>query len=479
MSPRASAGVEVRLVAAGLLSLFALAASCGMPGAPPAQDLPKRATPAMLKDDGHNNLVAPNPTGEARTFSTAGGIDTNNLFFKSIGTNGRSCVSCHVAAQGWSITPSGLQARFDSSAGTDPVFRTNDGSNSPNADVSTVSARRAAYSMLLNRGVIRVGIGILPSAEFELVAVDDPYGFASSAELSLFRRPLPSTNLPFISAVMWDGRETFAGNTIHFDLGHQSNDATLGHAQAATPLTAAQEEEIVDFEVQLFTAQSRDDEAGNLEARGGGGGPVQLSATPFHIGINDTLGADPSGAPFDPVAMTLFAAWSGIKSGDDDGRNAARLAVARGEALFNTRRFNVSGVRGLNDITGAPVIAATCTTCHNTPNVGDHSVSLPLDIGLTDESRRLPDQPLYTLRNKMTGELYRTTDPGRALITGRWADRSRFKGPILRALAARAPYFHNGSAATLEDAVHFYETRFGAAFTAAEKHDLVAFLRSL
>lgn len=41
----------------------------------------------------------------------------------------------------------------------------------------------------------------------ELVAVDDPYHFASAAERSLFRRPLPSTNLKFDSAVMWDGRE--------------------------------------------------------------------------------------------------------------------------------------------------------------------------------------------------------------------------------------------------------------------------------
>ncbi|MGE5049896.1 MAG: hypothetical protein ACM3PC_15055, partial [Deltaproteobacteria bacterium] len=72
-----------------------------------------------------------------------------------------------------------------------------------------------------------------------------------------------------------------------------------------------------------------------------------------------------------------------------------------------------------------------------------------------------------------------TTDPGRALITGKWADRNRFKGPVLRGLAARAPYFHNGSARSLDDAVEFYDTRFAIGFTAQEKSDLVAFLRSL
>ncbi len=50
---------------------------------------------------------------------------------------------------------------------------------------------------------------------------------------------------------------------------------------------------------------------------------------------------------------------------------------------------------------------------------------------------------------------------------------------MLRALAARAPYFHNGAAATLEEVVEFYDTRFGIGLSAGEKSDLVAFLRAL
>jgi cytochrome c peroxidase len=65
------------------------------------------------------------------------------------------------------------------------------------------------------------------------------------------------------------------------------------------------------------------------------------------------------------------------------------------------------------------------------------------------------------------------------MITGRWKDIGKFKGPILRALAARAPYFHNGSAATLEEVVEFYDTRFNIGLTEQEKADLVAFLRAL
>jgi hypothetical protein len=214
-------------------------------------------------------LPFPNSTVFAATYSTVGAIDLTNPFFQSLGTNGRACVTCHQPGEGWTVTPPRIRARFDASAGTDPIFRTNDGSNSPEADVSTVEARRNAYSMLLDKGLIRVGIGIPAVAEFDLIAVDDPYGHASARELSLFRRPLPATNLKFLSTVMWDGRETFIDSLstdcilgtskcfapLHFDLSDQSNSATVGHAQAAAPLTTAQRDVIVAFETAPFTAQ--------------------------------------------------------------------------------------------------------------------------------------------------------------------------------------------------------------------------------
>ncbi|MGZ5216079.1 MAG: cytochrome C, partial [Caldimonas sp.] len=148
-------------------------------------------------------------------------------------------------------------------------------------------------------------------------------------------------------------------------------------------------------------------------------------------------------------------------------------------ALFNSKPIVIRDVKGLNDDLHVPAILGTCTTCHNTPNAGDHSIPMPLDIGVADAARRTPDMPLYTLRNKASGATLQTTDPGRALITGKWNDIGRFKGPVLRALATRAPYFHNGMAKDLSEAVDFYDTRFGIGLSAAEKADLVAFLRTL
>ena len=442
---------------------------------------------AGYADEFHGDpMTTPDSSGWLRTYTASGTIDTGNPFFQSLGTNGRSCNTCHQQQDGWTVTAADVQARFNATGGTDPIFRTNDGSNSPLADVSTVAKRRLAYSMLLNRGVIRVGIGIPAGAEFTLDAVDDPYGYASAAELSLFRRPLPATNLDFLTGVMWDGRETAAPFLPPMDAGtdnadlfaslkHQAIDATLGHAQAAAPPSDAQAAQIVDFEMGLSTAQIRDNRAGLLNDDDALGGPRILANLRFYVGINDTLGADPTGAAFDPNAMTLFDAWA-----DGHGAHAHdRAAIARGAQLFNTRPISISGVGGLNDVLGQAVIQGTCTTCHSSPNVGNHSVALPLNLGTADASRRTPDMPLYTLRNIATGATVQTTDPGLALLSGKWADIGKFKGPVLRGVAARAPYFHNGSAASLEDVVDFYDTRFTIGLSTREKRDLVAFMRAL
>jgi hypothetical protein len=274
-----------------------------------------------------------NESGAAQTISVNGGpvVDEANPFFLDLGINGRRCVTCHQPGENMTVSAAGLQARFRATRGTDPIFRTNDGSNSPLADVSTTDARRAAYSMLLRKGVIRVGLSIPTTAEFELVAVRDPYGYAghnaNNDELSLFRRPLPATNLGFLSTVMWDGREsstqtgtipiTPTGSNpgdLQTDLLHQSVDATMGHAQATTPPTPQQQRQIVMFELGLSTAQTVVGGAGSLEANGASGGPVALYNQPFYVGINDPLGDNPQGKPFSPVIFTLFnQTWADSK----------------------------------------------------------------------------------------------------------------------------------------------------------------------
>ena len=77
----------------------------------------------------------------------------------------------------------------------------------------------------------------------------------------------------------------------------------------------------------------------------------------------------------------------------------------------------------------------------------------------------------------MAQQQFTVTDPGRALITGNCADIGKVKVPT--GLASRARYFHNGSAATLNDVVVFYDQRFSIEFTDEEMNDLVNFLNTL
>jgi cytochrome c peroxidase len=449
-----------------------------------------------------NIFLSPNAAGQMGTVSTTGMIEPGNAFFRSLGTNGRSCGSCHFQANAFGLSAEAARAVFATTGGTDPLFAPVDGANCP----SVTSADGAAgHSLLLNQGLIRVGLAVPAGAEYTITAVHDPYGCAlrgSPAEASVYRRVLPTTNLRFLSAVMWDGRETvqpltdrntFASN-LRAGLLHQAMDATLGHAQAAVSPTAAELGAIVDFELALFTAQQTDNVAGVLEAQEGTGGPAALVAAPYFPGINDPLGDNPTGAAFDPSAFTLFGSWKDLSNSGPYAE--PRKAIARGQAVFNTHPLSITGVAGLNDALGVAAINGTCTTCHDTPAVGNHSRPLPLDIGTshvaTHESDpqvlaalgrlSMPDLPVFQVvcqTGPLAGTVRYTSDPGRSLISGKCADIGRLKGPILRGLVARAPFFHNGAAATLTQVVDFYNLRFQMGLTDREKADLEAFLRAL
>ena len=177
------------------------------------------------------------------------------------------------------------------------------------------------------------------------------------------------------------------------------------------------------------------------------------------------------------------------------GPDDARAAVARGQMVFNKKPIAITGVNGINDALGVASLPGFCGTCHDSPNVGNHSVKLPINIGIANagpfdadtgpgavQALDIDDLPIFTVfcnAGPHAGTTYKVTDLGRAMISGKCADIGKIKGPVLRGLAGRAPFFHNGAAATLDDVVSFYDQRFEIGFTAQEKKDLVAFLKTL
>src|SRR5260370_8726338 len=112
----------------------------------------------------------------------------------------------------------------------------------------------------------------------------------------MYRRPLPSTNLSFLSAVMFDGRESSAATgttkilfsnyptSLQNDLAHQSVDATNGHAQGdGTRPTPAEQQQIVNFERALFPAQQFGHTTGSLNAQAAHPAPLPLPTPPLFI----------------------------------------------------------------------------------------------------------------------------------------------------------------------------------------------------
>jgi len=399
-------------------------------------------------DSTPNNLPVLYPGGHSATFSTEGFVDLIGEYFQAQGTNGRSCSSCHIPQEAWSLTPGTLQRLFDETGGTHPVFNPLDANNPLTGNFSTVEGRRAAYSMLLSRGVFRRGGALRSPREWSLIAAEDPHGFASLTRLVQWRRVMPTINFALGSAtVNWDG-----GNSIGTDqLGGLEN-------QARRNVTGAQQgdilptfplpleppfdaiiADIVGFETSLFTGQLIVPSVGRLDSDGARGGPEAMSDMTKVSGRFD-----------------LFDAWA------HDGI-PHRRQIFRGQELFNNP--NPGGRR--------------CGGCHSSANNGTSFTNTLFDVATASEAARTPDLPLYTFRNATTGEIRKLTDAGRGNVTGLWNDLGRFKTPTIRGLAARAPYFHNGIAATLEDVVRHYETHLGFIFTDEERADLVAFLNAL
>jgi cytochrome c peroxidase len=439
-------------------------------------------------------------TGLSGTYSNTGAVDLSGPFFQSLGTNGRTCETCHAPSDAFGLSAVDAQLRYFTTRGKDPLFAQIDGSTCPTGPVN--------YSLVVNNGLIRIGLTVPPNTtdssapQYTITAVQDPYGCAltTNAEgqqiVSVYRRPLPTTNLDFLSAVMFDGREsaafplnngaTFEAN-LNTDLTQQAIDATTVHAQATQAPTATQLSEIVGFELALNSAQLLDFGAGSL-SKGANGGAEFLSTQPYYPGINDSLGGDPQGHQFTPNVFTLYSSFQ-------NSRNPQRASIARGEEIFNTQPLTISDVPGLT--TGTQQIVGTCTTCHDTFNVGNHSLPLPLDIGTghslayeTDPNiiaalkqlQHAPTLPVFELvctQGPFAGNTYYTSDPGKALTSGQCSDIGRGKGLILRGLPARAPYFHNGVAGDLPQLVNFYNQRFQIGLTSEQMQDLINFLQTL
>lgn len=393
-----------------------------------------------------NDVAIPNAAGAASTFSPSGSIDLENAFHALQGANGRTCQSCHLPHAGWSIRPIDVELQFLFTGGTDPLFNTLD-ADSVTASTRTIRERYAAYSML-RKGLFRRGGNLPPDAEFEIVAFDDPLkAGASATRFEFFRRPLATANFHIAKNVGWHDQNTNGSGDVHAGLIAQATGAFSG-ALGGPPPAPGVAESVALHQEGLRFAQRSVFGVGSLTSCGARGGAENLSLQPAVNGRFD-----------------LYDAWIDLVPGSCTNAFAdrRRAQIARGQEVFNATDANGRSCRG----------------CHNAQNNGSNVNGALFDVGASRARFRRAGMPLYTLRHKLTQQTHQTTDPGRALRTGRWADMDKFKTPSLRGLAARPPYFHNGIAPTLHDVVVHYERALGFRFTPQERADLVAFMEAL
>lgn len=524
------------------------------------------ALAASDKDLGNIFRPFADHTGKVQSLPSDASLDQHNAFFDTaVGTNGQACVTCHQPAQAFTIQVPATREAFEDSDGLDPLFRPNDTADRPDAVVSTLYARKDAYKLFLDLGVVRIGktfkspsnftVEPQDTAQFGPLPNSNDVQHPGNPTLSLFRRPLVNTNVNFDSSVLWDGRDSIA---------------TLATSQVPKAIQSlllgpgtdpAKNQAIANFMTGVFTDQVFDNRAGSLSAHGATGGVHHLLALSSDPARPCTYAADfPSSAPvLTPFSSTckrvddndphtfgadMFDAWATLQDHhqaendregegrDDHGRDSDdfRASIARGQEIFNTavltqppdldgKLLDVGSVAngGANADhpdripAGAPIHCVTCHATHNLGNnpnpnfigrIGTDSVDIladlvatrsqqdPLVQGILDNVKKLP---LYCLRPSTdttpftgiggatcgthAGDV-KTTDPGRAMVTGLIADVGKFKPPILRDLSARSPFFHAGTASDALHVIDFYDARFQINLTHQQKNDLAHFLEA-
>lgn len=433
-------------------------------------------------------------------------VTRGHPFFEPLGGNGRACVTCHQPADAMSLAASSARERWAVAGPSDPLFAAVDGSNCPTLPQN----ERSSHSLVLDYGLIRIerpwpprdAAGKTIAPDFDIAVVRDPYGCntgphygptARPAVISVYRRPRPATNLKYLLAVgfAYDPKHGMAlprdprtqvqisGNLMADarvgTLEAQALDAARTHLGLTRPLSAAELAGIVGFEKNVFTAQYIDRTGGLLDADGAYGGPKHLEESePGQLG---SIGR---------AVWSEFAAWeshgnAAATSGLSAQQRAFRESVARGARVFRERTFLISDSAGINSPIGfGNPVRNSCVFCHNMSQMGNDVAPGQVDLGTTNEpfADPLPHLPLFRIRclgqpHPHYGPVIYTHDPGYALTTGRCADVGKITLQSMRGLAARAPYFSNGSAKDLRAVVDFYDRRYNIGYTEQEKQDLV------
>lgn len=272
-------------------------------------------------------------------------------------------------------------------------------------------------------------------------------GTALGLEGRTLRRNAPTLlNVAYVGQLFHDGR------------------AQALHVQAWDPLLNPVEMGNADPAGVIERLRAMPDYAGLFQAAFGGAGPsrdtVGLALASYQrtlVAANSRYDRWRHAGQADALSRSEQAGFA-IFAGK--GRCIACHSVTQRHSLFTDGRFHNTGV-GLG------------------PRSAQHKVRLAAGVDI-----EVSEQSLASVSEALQPDL------GRFEVTGNPADRHAYRTPSLRNVAVTAPYMHDGSLATLDDVIAFYE-RGGVdnpgrdpllrplQLTAQDKRDLLAFLHAL
>jgi len=355
----------------------------------------------------------------------------NDGNLKELSGNGRSCADCHMPSEGFQLSPAAARARFDAlrekleqnKNADDPLFRPVD------ADDFRINGDNAIdFSNLLDNALVRVTMALPLTVKLIDPATGQP---SEETSVDLWRAVMPVLNVAITGPdgvlPIWPPgapRPPIMGqdpNGPNRQGGYQ-HDARFGTLQE--------------------------------QARGALFAHAQVSVEPPQLMLDDLAA----------FQQTLFSS---------PGVEALAAAILSGSTPFPDPDPELNEL----EQQGKVIFNRACAQCHggtlhpsgSTPDatlvrpiVRYHNIQTACPRPATDGYAPCPERLTRNARTYRitlangTFQFVTTSDPGRLLLTGQPADLGVMDITQLRGISRTAPYFHNNSAATLEEVIDHY-----------------------
>ena len=368
----------------------------------------------------------------------------NNRNLKELGGNGRACADCHMPSEGFQLSPAAAQARFaalqaeraHNPNADDPLFRPVD------ADDFRLNGETANdFSNLVENGLVRVTMPLPPNVRLidpTTCLTPDPVRCQPTDETSvdLWRAVMPVLNVAITGpdgfAPVWPptpripimgidpngpNRQGGYQHDARFaTLQEQARGALFAHAQVSVEPPVRMLDDLAAFQQTLFSSPG-----------------VELLADAIRAGATPFPDPDPELNELEQQGKVVF--------------NRACAQCHGGTLHPSTSTPDATLVR--------PIVRYhnIQTACPRSTVATDGFAPCPQRLARNARIYRI------TLANG-SFQFVTTSDPGRMLLTGQPADIGMMDITQLRGISKTAPYFHNNSAATLEEVLDQYDALF-------------------